>query len=255
MRSALHSGLSLGHSPAQANFSPGQIAAVAAGYWWDPRAATGLGTANAKLPEMNGKTSYDMIAPSLATAPSATSTNSRPTILFTNGSPDQLLRIASAAQLGWTGATYSFAWVSMAAACGVIMNQRVSPAGTLRLQFTGSDVRVNAYDGVGAESRFPLPPGGYAAGPFFVEAMFDPSQSASNRLRLFYGTVEQVANVSASPGTTLVDASSLFNICGNTSDNSGGNISADVTVGIFGHCNGLPSAAERTAIMRYAPLV
>lgn len=94
-------------------WTPAATPQGAAGYWWDPVTATGIGTAGFKVPEAGGHTAFDL--------PQATTT-SQPTVLTENGGVQfrmrnaadpnpSILTSAGNVTAGWAGATYFCMWV------------------------------------------------------------------------------------------------------------------------------------------------
>ena len=229
-------------------FLPQFVAEVAAGYFWDPARATGSG-ATFTVPEGNGKTAYDMIVPSAAVAPTTSTINGRTVVSHTNAADDSLTRTSAVKQRGWTGATMIFGWVSCASAPSIIFGHWRS-VNNIEIQLTASDIRLGASDGTVREARFPLPPGGYAAGPFYIEAIATPNAAH----QMWYNRVQQTPNVSASLGATLQDTASFLSFSGTQSDAGVNNILADFKVGLFGITNGVPSANNRDRLYRCAAL-
>lgn len=119
-------------------FSPADVPEVAAGYWWDAAAASGLGTAAFKVPEGNGHTTFDLLQATVA---------SQPTLLTENGNqqfrmrkngdanPSRLATSGSVA-MGWAGPTWVAGWFRLPDASG-----DVTGAGTLLLHFGGAGAR------------------------------------------------------------------------------------------------------------------
>jgi hypothetical protein len=227
---------------------------ISAGYFWDPAFATGGDAAGFLLPEGNGKTTRNMITPTVDTAPAIGSVNSQAVITYTNqAAADDLARTAATTR-GWTGETYFATWFNMAAACGFAFGH-YRTAQNFAVQFNAGDVRVYGHDGTALrEYRFPVPPGGYAAGPFFCEAAFVPSAGATNRLQLWYGLAAQTPSVTASMGATLQDSAEIVTFAGTAADASALNITATFSHGVAVLAPGLPSAADRAKFMAYKRL-
>ena len=233
-------------------FLPQFVAEVAAGYFWDPRQAAGSG-ATFTVPEGNGKTAYDLVTPSAGAAPSLTTVNGRPAILFTNGSPDRLLRTAATKQRGFTGSMMIFGWVSRAANLGSIIGH-ARTATNLLLQYTPSDIRFVASDGSNQEARFPLPTGGLAAGPVYYEFVIDLTQAATAKMQAWYNRVQQTPTLAATFGSSVQDTSEFIQVGGLVSDNTTANYAADFTVGTWGITSGVPSSANRDRLYHYGAL-
>lgn len=232
---------------------PASIPEVGAGYWWDPTFATGSGTAAFLLPEMNRKSTHNLVAPSQATAPTVTTINGQSVVSYANGVPDQISRTNDTVTRGFTGAQMFWGWFNFASAPNVTFAAGVILFG---YQFAAGDVRVLVHDGVSLkESRFPLPPGGYAAGPFFYEALFVPSESATNRIQLAIDRVTQTPTLAASPGTAATDTAAQIKMgAGTAIDSSISNIAADHAHGVIGITNGIPSSAHRDRLFAYRRL-
>ncbi len=228
---------------------PQQVRAVAAGYFWDPASGQGSATAGFLLPEGNGKTAYNIVTPSAGVAPALTTVNAQAAVLYANGTPDKCARVSGTVSRGFTGAAMLWGWVSAATAPGVVLHHGRT-ANIFMLQLNTNDVRVYVDTGSGSnESRFPNPT--YANGPFYYEGVFDPSQAATSRLRLFIDRVEITPNVAGSPGTSMLDTAEVMGHCAFTSDSSNFNVAADVKLGVTGITNGLPSDAERDLMFNY----
>ena len=235
-------------------FNPRNIAAVASGYWWDPAKVVGSG-ASIVLPEASGKSAFDLVTPAANTAPTLAFINGNPVLTFTDAAPDSLLRTATTKQRGFTGSCMIWGWVSNAAGVGSVLNHWRT-ANNLQVQVNGSDCRLNASDGGAAVgARFPIPPGGYAAGPFYFEAVIDLSVAdATDRLQMFYNRVKQVPTLAATFGTAVLDSAEYINMCGASADSNNSNILATVSVGAWGITNGIPSTAERDALYNWRRL-
>lgn len=235
------------------SLSPRSVPEVAAGYFWEPAAANGSGTASFLMPEGNGKSTYDMVTPAAGTAaPSTSFINGQPVIFYANGSPDKLCRTSAVAQRGFTGATMIWGWVNMASAAGVPFGHARSVS-QFYVQFVAGDVRVGVHDGVSVkESRFPNPT--YANGPFYYEAVFDPSQAATNRIQFWLNRAQTTPTVAASPGTSMQDTAEFLTFGGITADSSIFNYSVDFSCGVHGITMGLPSEGNRDRLFQYRRL-
>lgn len=227
-------------------FNPGQVPEIAAGYWWDPAVTTGSG-ATLTMVEMGGKTSYNQVTPAAGEAPSTATINGQTVMAYTNGSPDRIFRTSATQTRGFSGGFVLWGWISCSSAPGSIWGHWRT-ANNILLQLTATDIRFYCRDTspLTNEARFPLPAGGYAAGPFFGEFVFDPSQGvATNRMQAFYDRVQQTPTLAPSPGTTLTDTSEFLTFGGTVGDNNATNYSADWKHGVFGITNGIPSTGNR----------
>lgn len=232
-------------------FHPSQVATVVAGYYWEPAAATGSGTAGFSMPEASGKSSYNMVTPAANTAPTITTINGQPAVQFTNGSPDQLLRTSATVQRGFTGSVMIWGWVhAQTTNTGGIL-AHVRTATNVMLQLNSADTRITwTDDGGGKNARFSLPPGGYVAGPFYYEAVLKQGLDAE----VWINRVQQTPSLVGTMGTTLQDTSEFLNYGGITGDSSTFNYLGDFAVGVMGITNGIPSDAERDRLFGYRRL-
>jgi hypothetical protein len=241
------SGLSLGRNGRRrrSGFDPRQVAQVAAGYFWDPTFATGSGLAGFTIPEGNGKTTHNVITPSAGTAPAIGTMNGQAIVTYTNQAvADDMARTASV-QRGFTGAMGFGGWINQAAAAGTLIVHGRGVNQNAYMQFAAGSVRVGVHDGSGShESQFPIPPGGYAAGPFFIFGTFNPALAAAVRIGLSIDTVAQTANVAGTPGTTARDTADVIALGGTLNDASTSNITGDWSHGVLYWTDGIPSAAD-----------
>lgn len=228
-------------------FTPKQIPQVSSGYFWDPAQASGSGTTSFLLIEGNKKTSYNMTTPSLAAAPTIGLVNNHPVITYTSGAVDDLARTSEMVQRGWTGATMAWGWISFSSGPGVFFGHARTP-NNLRINVGASRTDIFAHDGtVDQEYRFPV-----ATSPVYIEVLFVPTAAATNRVQLFYNRVQQTPTLAPSFGSTsLTDASAYLTYCGSVSDSSTFNIGADVSCGVGGICNGIPSDKDRNRLFNY----
>lgn len=249
---------SLAASGGASVFRPSDVPEVAAGFYWDPAEATNSDVASFAMPEGNGKSAYDMVTPSLGTAPVIGTVNGCTVIQYTNRtSPaiDDLARTNAKVTRGWTGALYLWGWfLTPPGGCGLVLSQWRT-ALNFGLQLNPSDVRIQANDGSIKEHRYAVPAGGYAAGPVFYEALVVPLEpTPTNRLQLFYNRVQQTPTISVSFGTTVLDTSEFLTFSGAVSDGSGFNIVGDFSHGVAGISPAVPSDADRDRLFQYRRL-
>ncbi len=236
-------------------FRPERIPEVAAGYFWDPAAATGSASASFLLPEGNGKVAYNMLTPSASVAPALTSVNGQAAVFFANGTPDKCIRATGNVQRGFTGACMIWGWISAPGANVGAIFSHSRGSGNLSINLTTADVRISMHDGVGvAESRFPLPPGGYATGPFYYEGLYVPSAAATSRLQLTIDLVAQVPTLAGSPGTSMQDTADVMGFSAGTNDSSNFNMNGDCTIGVMGLTDGIPSDEDRVKLFNHRRL-
>lgn len=238
-------------------FSPSQIAAVAAGYYWDPAQAVNSGLATFSLPEAQGKTTYNQITPSLAAAPTIGTINGRAVIQHTNltsPSIDSVTRNSAQLARGWTGAMMVAGWFQMpGAGAGAIFAHWRSNQNFLLATGT-TRVDISAHDGTAnREQQHPVA-SGWALTPVYLEALFDPSQGATNRLQFWINRVQVTPSVTATMGATMRDTASFLSFSGTVSDGSGFNLSGSYNHGVFYLCNGIPSAVERDQLFNHRRL-
>lgn len=238
-----------------AAFSPLHVPEVVAGYFWDPAAGSGSGAAGFLIPEGNGKTAYNLITPGAGVAPALTSVNGQAAVFFANGTPDKCIRATGNVQRGFTGACMIWGWISAPGANVGPIFSHSRASGNLSVNLTTADVRISMHDGVGVvESRFPLPPGGYATGPFYYEGLFIPSAAVTSRLQLTIDRVAQVPTLAGSPGTSMQDTADVMGFSAAVGDSSNFNMNGDATVGVMGLTNGIPSDADRDRLFNYRRL-
>jgi hypothetical protein len=231
-------------------FSPSQVPAVAAGYYWDPAAGTGGGGAGFLIPEGNGKTASNMITPSAGAAPAFGTINTRAVATYTNAVPDSSARTAAVQARGWTGATMIAGWFSSPGGPGVVFGHwRTNNNICVSLGLTRIDVGAN--DGAAQrESQFAVAAGWFAS-PVYVEALFDPAPVATSRLQLWLNRVQITPSVAGSMGTSLRDTASFLSFSGAAGDASTFNISANFSHGVVVFTNGIPSTVERDRLFNH----
>lgn len=239
-------------------WTPADIPEIAAGFWWDPSAATGAGTAAFKLPEAQGKTSHDLVAPTALTAPLLETINDQTVLVCVNGNPpaiDRLARTVGAVTRGSTGALYVAGWMHSPGGNGIVIAIGRQTDWLFAAALGSTDCRIFAFDaGIQRECRFPLPVGGWAASPHFLEFAFVPTAAANNRFQFFAGLSQRTPTVAATYPDSMPDVARIVNIAGSFNDGSGYNITADFRVGAFAIANGLPSLEDRQRFMQWAPL-
>jgi hypothetical protein len=205
------------------------------------------------LPEGNGKSAYNIITPSVTVAPTLTTVNGRAAVFFANGAPDKCARVSGTVTRGFTGASMIWGWMSAPGPNVGIIIHHARTANNFALQLNTSDIRGYVHDGTsGIESRFPNPT--YANGPFYYELVFDPAQTATNRIQIWVDRVQLTPNVAGSPGTSMQDTAEVMGLCAQTSDSSNFNLNGDVTVGVTGITNGIPSDENRDRLFNYRRL-
>lgn len=232
-------------------FRPGNVAEVAAGYFWDPTDATGSGGAGFALPEGNGKTAYNMITPSAGAGPATGTVNGREVITYANGSPDRLARTSANVQRGWTGATMLAGWFT-AAAGNVFGHWR--PTANFLLVLSATRIDLHAHDGTANREAQHTMPAGWITAPQYIEAVFDPTQAATNRLQIWVNQVQIAPSVAPSMGATMRDDATLLSFSGTVSDSSIFNITSDFSHGVVYLTNGIPSAAARDQLRNFKAL-
>lgn len=98
------------------------ITVLTNGYWWHARNATGLGTAQFKVPESNLHTTFDLIQATTASQPTALAENNSVQFRMrkaADSNPSTILT-AGAVAAGWTGSTCVAGWFRLPDASGVL---------------------------------------------------------------------------------------------------------------------------------------
>jgi hypothetical protein len=236
-------------------FDPRSVSQVAAGYFWDPTAASGSGVAGFLLPEGNGKTTHNVITPSAGAAPAIGTLNGRAIITYTNQAVADDMARTAAVQRGFTGAMGFGGWINQAAAVGTVFVHGRGANMNCYIQCAAGSVRIGVHDGVGNnESQFPVPPGGYAAGPFFIWGTYNPALAATARLGLSFDGVTQVPAVAGAPGATARDVSDVIALGGSAGDANTGNITGNWSHGVLYLIPGTLSASDLLRIMQHKAL-
>lgn len=244
------------------SFVPSQIPAIAAGYWWDRRVYTGLGTTGFTIPERNGNTTFDRVQATVSAQPTAGIGYLRyPATLGHDAT-------AAAVQAGWTTKTTIAQWARFPSGITLTAN-RTDPlfshyagAGTRRVMLAGvtdagATVRqirgIYSTDGSAVFQYFWRPT--MDSEWWFRLWLIDPSNAdATLRMRFWQGDGETIAEQTAT--TAPSGGASLFN--GNAVIESAGiaTLSAitpdDVDIATELYFPGELTAAEMQAVMRYA---
>lgn len=234
-----------------AAFSPLQVPEVVAGYFWDPTAGSGGGGAGFVVPEGNGKSAYNMITPAANAAPTLGTVNGATVVTYANGSPDQLARTSANVQRGWTGATMIAGWFT-AAGGSVLGHWR--PTANVLIVLGATRIDLHAHDGTANREAQHTISAGWIDSPAYVEAVFDPTQAATNRLQIWVNRVQIAPSVAPSMGAALRDDASLLSFSGTVGDSSTFNIVANFSHGVVYLTNGIPSAAVRDSMFNHRRL-
>lgn len=199
------------------------------------------------MPEGNGKTAYNMVTPSLAAAPVISTVNGRAAIQHinrTSPSIDSVARTPTTVTRGWTDSLMMAGWFSLAAATGSPFNHwRTNNNILFSLGNTRLDISGN--DGVSVKENQHTVPASWLSSPVYIEAVFDHTAAATNRLQMWINRVQLAASFASSMGASLTDNLSFLCFSGSANDGSGFNISAGFFHGVFYLTRGIPSAANR----------
>lgn len=239
-------------------FSPADVPELAAGYWWDAAAASGLGTAAFKVPEGNGHTTFDLLQATVA---------SQPTLLTENGGKQFRMRKAAdtnpsiiatsgAVQAGWTGTTYIAGWFRLPDAAGDISGagnlfvHTPTTAGQRRISITNAvssgdkQSATTSNDGTTQATNQWL--NALAGGAWtWMDCITIPGTSVEMRA----GLVLVAHTATAAPGSPLFDGSALITI---GSRAGAGLANVDTTDwALCYYCNGVPSAANQVRLANF----
>ncbi len=238
-------------------FNPAQIAAIAAGYWWDRRIYTGLGTAGFTIPERNLHTTFDRVQATLGAQPVAGTGYLRYPATLGHDST------AGAVQEGWTTKTTVAMWwrfpagITLTASRTNSMISHYAGAGTRRvfiagLTDAGATVRqirgIYSTDGSAVFQYFWRPT--IDTDWHFGVWLIDPSNAdATLRMRYWQDLVEITASATASGGASLFNGNAVIESAGNAALSTITPDDLDIaTEYIF---PGELTAAEMAAVMAY----
>lgn len=243
---------------AQTVFDPTTVPEIAAGYWWDPANASGLGGAGFKIPEGNGHTSFDLVQATTTKQPTALSENGA-TLYRMRKSVDanpSIVGTAGSVAAGWTGATYLGGWFRLPDASGIITGSGTlfihsGTAGNRRLilsnvQTVGQRIACSGDGTAIPNDDFATV---FAGGWVWVESLFVPSETtATHRAQLWYDFNERALGGSPSDFTTGTMPTSLSDATASIfiASRSAANANVDTTdFGAIYYGNGIPSLANR----------
>jgi len=258
--------------------SPADVPEIAAGYWWHPSMAVGLGGASFAVPEGNGHATFALIQANPL---------SQPTVLTENGQTQFRMRrsddanqsslaTAGAVAAGWTGATYLAMWARLPDAAGIVTANgfgdqlfRHGATNQQRLTLFPADGTPDMLD----LQLFPVAAGTgngtkkwdnanvfAGAGWTWVEAVFDPSlalggSTDADKFKLFTGlTLRTIAASagSAITGTTIANSTAAITMACIAAGFANGD-TTDWAACYYG--NGIPSLGNRVALSRWrAPI-
>ncbi len=250
------------------SFSPADVPEVAAGYYWDPASATGLGGSGFKIPEGNGHTSFDLVQATTTKQPTALAENDNAQFRMRRASDTNPSVLANSGnvQAGWTGPTYVAGWFRLPDVAGDITGagnlflHTPSTAGQRRFTWQlistaprGVRVSTSTNGTATATSDYPNVLAGSAW--TWLEAMFDSGltlggSTVADYIKLFADFVPQLRTSSSGTNTTT-----LFN--GNAPlamASRAASALANVDTTDFGpvyYANGIPTIADRTLLRNY----
>lgn len=104
-------------------FTPSDVPAIAAGYYWHAFDATGLGTAGFKIPEGNLHTTFDLSTATVAGQPTQLTENGSKQFRVrrtADANPTVSIKTAGNVAAGWTTNTYIGIWLRVPDAAGDI---------------------------------------------------------------------------------------------------------------------------------------
>lgn len=241
------------------SFDPRMVAEIAAGYYWEADAATGLGTTGFKIPEGNGHTTFDLIQATVASQPTALSENGGVQFRMRKGADPNPVKMASSGNVtaGWTGATYVGAWLRLPVDLTGINNlfqHASSGAGRIALLTTNGtpDIfRVNVVDAAQAftNSQFSTPFADLAW--HWIEAIFDPAlvlggSGPNDYVKAFSDFVAMTRTATATHPSALADANGTVRL-GQTSTGSA-NDADNYDIAAAYYANGIPTLANRVKV-------
>lgn len=256
---------SLAASSSGGGWHPSMVPQVAAGYWWDISAASGLGTTGFKIPEAGLHTTFDVIQATILSQPTALAENgvaqfrcrkqadTNPTILRSSGD----------VQAGWTGATYQAGWWRLPDASG-----DVTGTGTFLGHRKGGAARMNyglntsggvdrlsgsvSVDGTTVVTNIWAAP---LTGYHWCELIFDPALTlggsvSADKLKLFYDFAAPVLLTGVTIPDTINNTSAPIVVCFSAVTSLS---NADTTDfgGVIVYANGIPSLANRVMLSRW----
>lgn len=252
----------------QTVFDPTTVAEIAAGYFWDPASASGLGAVGFKIPEGNGHSTFDLVQATVAKQPTALSENGAVLYRMRKSVDANPSMVGSAGNVaaGWTGATYLAGWFRLPDAAGA-----VTGAGTLfahSLSATNRRLSLTTVATVGA--RIACSGDGavipnndfaniFAGGWVWTEALFDPSQSTpTDRAQLWFDFTRRALGGSPSDFTSGTMPTSIFDGTANILVGCRSTATANLDTTDFGpvyYGNGIPSLANRKRLRnRHRPV-
>jgi hypothetical protein len=252
---------------AGAGFSPRDVPEVAAGYFWDAAAATGLGTTGFKVPEGNGHSTFDLIQTTVANQPTALSEGGGAQFRMRNSGNANPSTVGTAAAVtaGWTGATYVAGWFRLPDASGditsfVTLLGHSGGSGARRFQLQGLagtpdlwSVQTSTSNSL-ATAKFDN--ASFLAGAAWVwgEAIFDPALTlggsvAADRNKLFANLAAITRNSNTGTiGTTLDNSSVIINVA-SAGVGFANSDTTDWAAVYYG--NGIPARADRVRLANF----
>jgi hypothetical protein len=247
----------------QTVFDPTTVAEIAAGYFWDPASASGLGGAGFKIPEGNGHTSFDLVQATVAKQPTALTENGAAQFRVPN-TAGQFVSTAGAVQAGWTGSTYMAAWLRLPNANGDItgadtfFGHNPLSTGQRRLIITGTNATPDLFSATASTAGTATASNSWGnplvgSNWVFVETLFDTSLASPASLALYADFALLVPSATAAIPSTLFDGLAPIGIaCRFAVSNN----NIDTTdFGPFYYGNGIPSLANRKRLRnRHRPV-
>lgn len=227
-------------------FEPRMVPAISAGLFWDPAAATGLGTAGFTWPEGGGHSSADEVQATTSKQGSRITANGSTQFKFLFAS-DQRFKTAGNYTAGWTGATYLGIWhrISLGGSSNsgittIWAHNAANPG--LRWRFFHTGGVTNTYslsvsaDGAAAQTDIWACP--TDALWYFVELLYTPSVGVD----CYFDLALQTHSTTAINSASLANPATALGIGGSTAAAVNTN---DHEIGMSYYGNGLPSLFHR----------
>lgn len=251
------------------------ITVLTNGYWWHARNATGLGTAQFKVPESGLHTTFDLVQATLSKQPAQLTENNGAQFRMgkAGSAAPAVLATAGTVQAGWTGATYLAMWLRLPDAGGVITgttqffthynatgNQRriffiTSNNADNSLDLLSSSMSTDGQAATTSTSRANSPldtPGGW----LWIEVVFDPlltlgGSTIGDKFKFFVNMDTLVRTLDSTVDyTQIADTTAAIQAF----STSAGAANPDTTdwASCF-YCNGIPSVGDRRRMAGYYP--
>jgi hypothetical protein len=249
---------------AETTFHPQDVAEVSNGYFWDPYAdAIGLGTADFRVREGNGHSTFDLIQATVANQPTVLTENGGTQFRMRKAADPNPAKIAMSAGVaaGWTGATYIGMWLRLPVDTTGVNNLflHATTGGLSRITFTTINgtpdiFRVNLIDAAQAftNSQFSTP---FAdLGWHWTEAIFDPllvlgGSGPNDYVKAFDGFVALTRTATATHPAAIADVAAAVRLA--QSNSGSATDTDDYDWAACYYANGIPSLANRVRLANH----